>query len=88
MASWPPRTTHPASSADACAADRHPTAGRRGTSTPDRATKIREVHRIIGLRNVLAHGYAVVDDNVVWAAGSLRVPELRIVVDALLAGRT
>ena len=54
----------------------------------DMAASIPEAHRIIGLRNVLAHGYAVVDDNVVWAAGSLRVPELRIVVDALLAGRT
>ena len=52
----------------------------------DMAASIPEVHRIIGLRNVLAHGYAVVDDNVVWAAASLRAPELRIVVDALLAG--
>jgi uncharacterized protein with HEPN domain len=44
------------------------------------------VHRIIGLRNVLAHGYAVVDDRVVWAAASVRVPELKIAVDKLLGG--
>ncbi|MAM53921.1 MAG: hypothetical protein CMH35_03580 [Microbacterium sp.] len=30
---------------------------------PDMAASIPEVHRIIGLRNVLAHGYAVVDDK-------------------------
>lgn len=27
-----------------------------------------------GLRNVLAHGYAVVNDNVVWAAASRGCP--------------
>jgi uncharacterized protein with HEPN domain len=32
--------------------------------------------RIIGLRNILAHGYAVVDDTVVWDAASRRVPDL------------
>lgn len=48
------------------------------------ASQIPNVHRIIGLRNVLAHGYAVVDDRVVWAAASTRVPELRDAVDRLL----
>lgn len=32
---------------------------------PDTASRIPSIHRIIGLRNVLAHGYAVVDDRVV-----------------------
>ncbi|MGP6204625.1 HepT-like ribonuclease domain-containing protein [Microbacterium sp. F2] len=36
----------------------------------DTAALIPEVERIIGLRNVLAHGYAVVDDSVVWTAAS------------------
>ncbi|HAS32268.1 MAG TPA: hypothetical protein DEA59_04880 [Microbacterium sp.] len=49
------------------------------------AALIPDVHRIIGLRNVLAHGYAVVDDEVVWAAAFRRVPELRALVDGLLA---
>jgi uncharacterized protein with HEPN domain len=51
---------------------------------PDTADAVPHVHRIIGLRNVLAHGYAVVDDGVVWAAASTRVPELARDVEALL----
>jgi uncharacterized protein with HEPN domain len=50
------------------------------------AALIPEIQRIIGLRNVLAHGYAVVDDTVVWAAATSRVPELRDFIDRLLAG--
>lgn len=49
------------------------------------AALIPEIQRIIGLRNVLAHGYAVVDDNVVWAAATSRVPQLRDIIDRLLA---
>lgn len=49
------------------------------------AAGIPELPRIIGLRNVLAHGYAVVDDSVVWAAASVRVPALLRLVDELLA---
>src|SRR4051794_31888214 len=41
---------------------------------PDTAVLIPDINRVIGLRNVLAHGYAVVDDEVVWAAASARVP--------------
>lgn len=51
----------------------------------DTATLIPEIQRIIGLRNVLAHGYAVVDDTVVWVAATSRVPELRDLIDRLLA---
>lgn len=51
---------------------------------PDTATGIPDLHRIVGLRNVLAHGYTIVDDRVVWAAATQRVPELRILVDTLL----
>jgi uncharacterized protein with HEPN domain len=50
------------------------------------AALIPEIQRIIGLRNVLAHGYAVVDDTVVWTAATSRVPELRDFIDRLLAG--
>ncbi|QKJ18262.1 HepT-like ribonuclease domain-containing protein [Microbacterium hominis] len=49
------------------------------------AASIPEIQRIVGLCNVLAHGYAVVDDNVVWAAATSRVPELSDLVDRLLA---
>jgi uncharacterized protein with HEPN domain len=53
---------------------------------PDTAQQIPEIARIIGLRNILAHGYTVVDDTVVWIAASRRIPELLAVVDRLLAG--
>ena len=48
------------------------------------AQGIPEIARIIGLRNVLAHGYAVVDDSVVWGAAASRVPELKVAVEAML----
>ena len=54
---------------------------------PETAARISDVKRIIGLRIVLAHGYAVVDARVVWAAASTRVPELRVTVDELLGPR-
>jgi uncharacterized protein with HEPN domain len=50
---------------------------------PATAALFPDIARIIGLRNVLAHAYAVVDDRVVWAAASERVPELRAAVEAL-----
>ncbi|MFF1633929.1 DUF86 domain-containing protein [Leifsonia sp. NPDC058248] len=52
---------------------------------PETAERIPDLVRIIGLRNVLAHGYAVVDDTVVWLAASTRVPELLTTVRSLLA---
>ena len=37
-----------------------------------------------GSENVLAHGYAVVDDALVWRAALDKVPPLRAVLRALL----
>lgn len=51
---------------------------------PEVAAEIPELHRIIGLRNVLAHGYAAVDNSVVWAAAHDRVPELAVRVLELI----
>ena len=51
---------------------------------PDTSQLIPDVARIIGLRNVLAHGYTTIDDSVVWSAASLRVPELINAVEDLL----
>jgi len=39
----------------------------------------------LGLRNILAHGYAVVDDTVVWSAVTERIPALLADVTELLA---
>lgn len=54
-------------------------------SDPDTAERIPDVHRIIGLRNILAHGYAVVDDAIVWDAAVNRVPGLLVAVAQLLS---
>ena len=52
---------------------------------PETAQRVPEISRIIGLRNILAHGYAVVDDTVVWSAVSERIPVLLSDVTELLA---
>ena len=41
---------------------------------PEVAQRIPDLSRIIGLRNILAHGYAVIDDAVVWSAVSNGCP--------------
>lgn len=51
---------------------------------PATAGRIPDLVRIIGLRNVLAHGYAVVDDAVVWLAATTRVPDLLKTVETLV----
>ncbi len=51
---------------------------------PEVAQRIPDISRIVGLRNILAHGYAVVDDTVVWSAVSERMPTLLTVVENLL----
>lgn len=48
------------------------------------AGKIPDLNRIIGMRNVLAHGYAVVDPSVVWNAAANRVPAVIQVIDEIL----
>ena len=56
------------------------------SADPETATAIPDLVRIIGMRNVLAHAYAVVDDRVVWEAATGRVPALVVIVEELLAG--
>lgn len=51
---------------------------------PATAALIPDLHRIVGLRNALAHGYAVVDDRVVWAAAHRHLPTLATIVVELL----
>lgn len=52
---------------------------------PETASEIPDISRIIGLRNILLHGYAVVDDAVVWTAATERLPDLLNVVAGLLS---
>jgi uncharacterized protein with HEPN domain len=48
------------------------------------ATRITGYRRIIAFRNILIHGYAQVDDRLVWDVVESKLPLLRSEVDALL----
>lgn len=51
-----------------------------GRVAPDVAERIPEIRRIIAFRNLLIHGYAVVDHALVWQTVREKLPELRAVV--------
>jgi len=48
------------------------------------ASRISEYRRIIAFRNILIHGYADVDDRLVWDIIETRLPALQREVTALL----
>ncbi len=52
---------------------------------PDMAEKIPELPRIVAFRNILIHGYASVDDRLVWGVVESRLEPLLDVVAALLS---
>ena len=54
-------------------------------SHPAVAQGIIDYRQIIAFRNILIHGYAVVDDRVVWDLLQNRLPGLRAQLEALLA---
>ena len=49
------------------------------------AERIPHVHKIIGMRNILVHGYAQVDSSIVWTAATKDVSALIPVLERLLA---
>ena len=49
------------------------------------ATRITEYRRIVAFRNILIHGYADVDDRVVWDVVETKLPLLRRELETLLA---
>lgn len=49
------------------------------------AGHIDEYRHIIAFRNILIHGYAEVDDRLVWDIVQTRLPKLRTQIDALLS---
>lgn len=53
---------------------------------PETAGRISDYQRIISFRNLLIHGYDLVDDPFVWAVIQNQLPKLRDEVDALLKG--
>jgi uncharacterized protein with HEPN domain len=59
--------------------------GRIRAVDPDTATRIGDIHRIIGLRHRLAHGYdEEIDDALVWRAVQESLPALLAEAEALL----
>jgi uncharacterized protein with HEPN domain len=53
---------------------------------PKLAAQISEHERIISFRNILIHGYAEVDDRLVWDVVETKLPVLRKEIDTLLGG--
>jgi uncharacterized protein with HEPN domain len=51
---------------------------------PAMAGNIPDLARIIGFRNILIHGYASVDDRLVWSIVETDLPPLRKAVNDLL----
>lgn len=53
---------------------------------PDTAGRISKHRQIVGFRNVLVHGYDLIDHRVVWSAIEEELPVLLAEVEALLSG--
>lgn len=51
---------------------------------PDLYANITDAPQIVGFRNVLAHGYDVIDSQVVWSAAAVNLPTLLSEVQQLL----
>ena len=56
-----------------------------GLLDPSMAEKIPELPRIVAFRNILIHGYASVDDRLVWGVVEDRLEPLLDVIAALLS---
>jgi uncharacterized protein with HEPN domain len=53
--------------------------------SPELATRITEHRRIIDFRNLLSHGYDLIDQAIVWGVVQKDLPLLRSEVETLLA---
>lgn len=62
--------------------------GRLGRDDPETATRLSEHERIVAFRNVLIHGYDLVDDEIVWDTIRAKLPLLLSEVEALLRERS
>ncbi|MCC5951048.1 MAG: DUF86 domain-containing protein [Acidimicrobiia bacterium] len=49
---------------------------RLSKADPEAAARVDDLARIVAFRNILIHGYAVVDDRLVWDAVSSRLDRL------------
>lgn len=53
--------------------------------SPDVAAQIPDLGRIVAFRNILIHGYAVIDHAIVWRVIQVELPDLRQRLAMLLA---
>lgn len=53
---------------------------------PETAAGIDDLPRIVAFRNVLIHGYATIDDAIVWEVTTERLPGLGNLLSSLLDG--
>ena len=53
---------------------------------PTAAARIPDLPRIVAFRNILVHGYASVDDRLVWGLLESELPALSTVLEGLLEG--
>lgn len=60
--------------------------GRLRARDHETASRVPELDRIVALRNVLIHGYATVDDRLVWAIVETKLTSLRDSLHMLLPG--
>ncbi len=51
---------------------------------PGLAAQIDDLPRLVAFRNILIHGYAVVDDTLVWDAATTKLPGLRATLATLV----
>ena len=61
--------------------------GRLRRDDPDTASRLSENERIVAFRNVLVHGYDLVDDELVWDTIETKLPVLLSDVEELLRER-
>lgn len=51
---------------------------------PDDAERVPELPRIVAFRNLLIHGYATVDNRLVWDVLETKLPDLMDVLETML----
>lgn len=44
---------------------------------PNLADRIHDIHKIVGLRNVLAHGYDILEHEILWDIVENKIPTLK-----------
>lgn len=57
-------------------------------AAPDLATRVPDLPRIVAFRNLLIHGYAAIDNRLVWEVATERTAPLVAVFDDLLGARS